>query len=171
MFFSCTKKYNEDFAVGQNEKDNQEQEKDKKIDSCLTEANRIMTQKEEQRIYAYAKRRNWKIENHSGVYVQVTKQGQGKKIEENSIVSIEYEKEVLGEEKDKSLKNSGKKVIKEKGDVNIEEGLLIGINGMQKGGQARVIIPSNLAYMINDDGEKIESNNAIIYTIKIIDIK
>jgi FKBP-type peptidyl-prolyl cis-trans isomerase len=172
MFFSCTKKYNEDFAVGQNEQVNKEQAKDKKIDSCLTEANRIITQKEEQRIESYVKRRNWQIENHSGVYVQIIKRGQGKRIiEDNSTVSIEYEKELLSGETETSSKNKGKKEFKEKGDVNIEEGLLIGIKGMQKGCQARVIIPSNLAFVINDDGEKIEANNTIIYTIKIIDIK
>lgn len=107
----------------------------------------------------------------SGIYLQETKQGFGKPITDKNIVSLEYESQMLNGEKIASSKQSGDKVFKVKGDINVEEGLLIAIKHLRQNSEAIVIIPSYLACSLNQDGEKMNNDYTIIYKIKVAEVK
>jgi FKBP-type peptidyl-prolyl cis-trans isomerase len=171
VFASCTKGYNEDYAVGKNDKENQEKEQQAKIDTSLMKVNEVMMQKEINRINAYISRRGWKMQNYSGVFVQITKRGQGQMINDKNIVTIEYECGLLNGDNVYSSKDNGKKVFRVGGDTQVEKGLMIAMKLLNKSSQANIIIPSNLAYGMNGDGEKIPASNPIVYKVKVIEVK
>ncbi len=166
---SCTKKYNEDFAVGQNEQQNQTIEAQKKVEQSFTKANQIINIKEKENIQAYIKRNNWQMSDKNGVYFQLLRNGNGKQINDSSIVSVACDVFLLngsryGEKNQKMTFNI-------KGDTQVPFGVMTAVKGLKDKSKLRVIIPSNLAFTISQEGEKIEQDNTLIYIIDILEVK
>ncbi len=170
MIVGCSKTYNEDFAVGQNQQESLAKEQYKNIEKSFTKANEIINLKEKENILSYIERRGWNMEEKHGVYIQVTKQGDGKIITDSSIVSISYDCYLLNGQR-YGYPDTQQDTFNVQGDTNIPFGLFSAVKNLKKNSQARIIIPSNLSFIISDDGEKVSSDNTLIYVIEIKDVK
>ncbi len=170
LFNSCTKQYNEDFAVGQDEQLNQSIEQEKHIEKSLTQANKIISLKEKENISSYIQRRNWDMQEKNGIYFQITKQGEGENINDNDIVSIKYDCFLLNGQR-YGQKKTENQTFNAKTDTQIPFGLLMAVKNLKNKSQSRIIIPSNLAFVISDQGEKINQNNTLVYIVEIIKIE
>ena len=169
IFLSCGNKYNEEFAVGRNEQENVAVQREKSIEKSLTMANEIISVKEKQSILSYIERRGWNMENKSGIYVQITKQGEGKVIDDSCIMAVKYDCFLINGQR-YGNSSSQTDTFNVRGDTKIPFGLMSAVKGMQKKTQARIIIPSNLAFTISDEGEKFSQDNTLIYIVEIKDV-
>lgn len=169
LSLSCSKAPNEDFAVGRNEQENLQKERQQKLENSLTEANKIISAKEEQRILAYAERRGLKLNKHSGIYYEETKKGNGVIIDENKFVKISYNAYYLNGNKVEDSQQV--KTFKVGGDTDIVFGLRIAVKQLSKGSKACVIVPDNMAFWLDENGEKQEADATLVYDIEIIDVE
>ena len=120
----------------------------------------------------------------SGIYVEEVNKGIGDKINENNIVTIEYKSyyingssadefnKIESETQQKTFDNKKKKesnilTFNVAGDTRVVYGLIYAVKQLRKGSTARVIVPDNLAFYLDDNGEKIKANATLIYEIKV----
>ncbi|MDO5760587.1 MAG: DUF4827 family protein, partial [Bacteroidota bacterium] len=185
--FSCSFGVNEDYAVGENPQENAIKSKQNQINSSLANANKIISDREKQRIEAFIQRRGWQMDEVAGVYLQILEQGRGK-ITTNNVVTVEYKSYYLNgksaddfiqEEKkqegspnfsnNKTQKTNNFKTFSLQGDTYVVYGLAYAVQHLRKNSIARIIVPDNLAFYMNDSGEKIKANATLVYEIKIIE--
>lgn len=171
FFTSCSKSPNEDFAVGRNEQENIQKEKQQKVENSLTEANKIVSAKERERIKSYAERRNITLEEYSGVYFFENRKGNCETIKDNNIVSVRYKCEYLNGEIVEFEGKENTKTFKVSADTDVVFGMKIGVKKLSKGSKAVVIVPDNLAFWLNEQGEKIKASATLVYDLEIIDVK
>lgn len=171
LLSSCSKSPNEDFAVGRNEQENLQKEKQHKIENSLTEANKIVSAKERDRINSYAERRNVSLEEYSGVYFYENKVGNGVSIVDDNIVTVKYKCEYLNGKIVEFEEKENTKIFKVGADTDVVFGLKVAVKKLSKGSKAIVIIPDNLAFWLNDQGEKIKASATLVYDLEIIDVK
>ncbi|MBR1627457.1 MAG: FKBP-type peptidyl-prolyl cis-trans isomerase [Bacteroidales bacterium] len=170
LICSCTKKYNEDFAVGQNEEINKITEQRQQLDESFAKANTVINLKEKENILGYIERRGWEMQEKNGVYIQITKNGNGKIINDSDIVAVNYDCYLLNGQRYGST-SSQTDTFFVGGDTKIPFGLLSAVKNLRYGTQARVIIPSDVAFAVSEQGEKINQSNTLIYIIEIKDVK
>lgn len=58
-----------------------------------------------------------------------------------------------------------------KGDTGVPFGLLSIMKKLKLTSKARVIVPSSLAFTLDEDGGKISENNTLIYILEVVNIK
>lgn len=170
LFISCSKSYNEDFAVGQNEKQNEADKQDKQMENAFATANKIINLKEKENIISYFEREKLPYSEYKGVYIGILKHGNGQKITQSNNVIIEYSYKML----DAQNTNYSKVktiTVNAKGDTQLPYGLIISLQALKQNSQAMVIIPSTLNYTINDEGEKEKSANILICKVKVLKVK
>ncbi len=187
FFASCCFSVNEDYAVGENPVENSIKAKQAQMSNSLASANKIISDREKQRIEAFIDRRGWQTEEISGVYIQTIRQGK-KKIPANALVTIKYKSYYLnGEsaedfnrnENEKSVgfsnntpqKSHNQKTFSLQGDTYVVYGLIYAIRNLNQGAYARVIVPDNLAFYMNDNGEKIKVNATLVYEVEILNVR
>lgn len=186
---SCTSTPNEDYAKGADPAEIQTEQRQERIDNSLAQANKIISEKEEQRIASFIDRMGWKPEKVSGVYIEKTLEGSGKEIDEQNTVTIEYRSYYLtGEsaedfcpkdgESNKTKKAFGNKESKKNeksfkvsSDTGVIYGLQTAVKHLKTGSKARVIVPDNLAFYIDENGEKIKANATLVFEIVVKKIK
>lgn len=168
-FCSC-KKYNEDYAVGQNEKENEQIAKQEQIKQAMTNANKVINAKEEENIRAYIERRHWQMREDGGVFYEIISEGKGKKIVDINKVTIKYDCTLLSGEKYNQTKDNQISFLV-KGDTGVPFGLLSIMKKLKLTSKARVIVPSSLAFTLDEDGGKISENNTLIYILEVVNIK
>jgi len=131
--------------------------------------NKKLLELENEDIELFLKRYEWEIKlTDTGLRYEITKKGNGKKIEKGDIVTIEYKTYLLtGDEIYNSINDGVKQFVVEKTDEI--SGLHEAARLMNKGSEARLIIPSHLAYGASGDGNKINPYQTIIMKIMISD--
>ncbi|MGP1514971.1 MAG: FKBP-type peptidyl-prolyl cis-trans isomerase [Bacteroidales bacterium] len=169
-FVNCSKHYNEDFAVGQDEQANKEIKNQQKLEQSFTQANKIINLKEKENIFSYIDRRGWKMKEQNGIYLQIVRKGEGCRVKDSSIVKIDYDCFLLNGRRYGTTKKQSI-AFNVRGDTRIPFGLMSAMKNLQNHSQVRIIIPSNLAFTISDNGEKISQDNTLIYLVKILEIK
>jgi len=104
---------------------------------------------------------------NNGIYLIKSKTTEGKKIEQNDVVSIKYECYLLnGKMIDSNIETEGVTIVMGKPDQVID-GMVIGLYNMKEGEKARLVIPSNLAF-----GEEGSIGNIVpSYTSLVVDIQ
>ncbi|MBO6117640.1 MAG: FKBP-type peptidyl-prolyl cis-trans isomerase [Bacteroidales bacterium] len=169
-FISCSKGYNEDFAVGRDEKSNEADQRNKQLQKSLENANKIINIKETENILSYIDRRKWNMQHKDGVYLQIVREGVGDFIQSGDIVTMQYDCFLLNGTK---INDSSDNVItfSAKGDTKVPFGVISAVKYMKNNTSARLIIPSELAFELTDEGEKQSSNNTLIYIIDIKDVQ
>lgn len=170
LLVSCTKQYNEDFAVGQNEQLNKSIEQEKQIEKSLTQANKIISLKEKENISSYIERRKWNMQEKNGIYYQITKQGVGENITDSNIVSLRYDCYLLNGQRYGQTKTQ-QQTFNAKADTQVPFGLLMAVKNLRNKSQARIIIPSNLAFSTSEDGEKLKQNNTLVYIVEVTNVE
>lgn len=157
------------------------------MDKSFTSANKIISDKEKQRIQSFISRRSWNMQQVSGVYVEEVHKGVGQKIDENNTVTIEYNSYYINgssandfnkvEEETQQKTFNNKKQSKDNiltfnvaGDTRVVYGLIYAVKQLSKGSTARIIVPDNLAFYLDDNGEKIKANATLIYEIKVNEV-
>ena len=170
-FVGCGKGYNESEVESISVQQANFQSKQERADKAILDVNKVLSEKETQQIKKYIERRKWQMKVVGGVFVEMTKQGEGKAITKESIVELEY---TLGLITGENFYNSSRDGIKTvRFGVNDTEpaGLLYALLTMRMGDEANLIVPSYLGYGLYGDGNKISTHATLVYSIKIVNIK
>ena len=106
-------------------------------------------------------------QTNTGLRYEITKQGAGKQINIGEVVTLEYETFLLN---GKKIYNSNDAGVKKFAVDQSEEiaGLHEAMKLMNHGSEAKLIIPSHLAYGAGGDGNKIKPYQPIIMKIKVM---
>ena len=188
LCIACSKQGDtEEYAKGRNPYQSALEEKNKQMDKSFTSANKIISDKEKRRIESFISRRSWNMQEVSGVYVEEVHKGVGQKINESNTVAIEYKSYYINgssaddfnkvEEETQQKTFNNKKQSKGNtltfnvaGDTRVVYGLIYAVKQLSKGSTARVIVPDNLAFYLDDNGEKIKAKATLIYEIKVNEV-
>ena len=129
--------------------------------------NRYMSQKDYDILRHFVKRKSWKMAfSDDGYYYEIFNEGTTPKITDNKQVLCDYTITLLDgtlcyEVTDKSFVVAASEEI---------TGLHYAIKHLGKGGKARFIFPSNLAYGLQGDFNKIPPRAILIYDIQVNDV-
>jgi len=131
--------------------------------------NQKIVELENEDIELFLKRYEWDVkQTGTGLRYEILKTGTGKNIEAGETVTLAYRTFLLtGEE----IYNSDEAGLKQFAVEKSEEivGLHEAVQLMNKGSEARLIIPSHLAYSAAGDGYKIKPYQTIIMKIVIME--
>ncbi len=182
---ACSKQSEtEEYAKGRNPYQSAIDEKNKQLDKSFASANKIISDKEKQRIQAFISRRSWNMKEMNGIYIEETHKGVGNIINENDIVTIIYKSYYINGScaddfnktetntqqttfSNKQKKDSNTLTFNVSGDTRVVYGLIYAVKHLTEGSAARVIVPDNLAFYLDDNGEKVKANATLIYEIKV----
>ena len=130
--------------------------------------NQRIVQLENENIELFLKRYNWKMkQTDTGLRYEITSKGVGKNIEIGETVRLEYSTFLLSGEKLYDSKIDGIKQFRVEKSEEIA-GLHEAVQLMNVGSEARLIIPTHLAYSASGDGNRIKPYQTIIIKIKIL---
>jgi FKBP-type peptidyl-prolyl cis-trans isomerase FkpA len=137
----------------------------------MADLNRYFVQKDRERIQNYIERKSLKMtESPTGLWFQISKEGEGVTFTDNSKIIMEYDCSLLDGTECYSSKELGlKEVIL--GRSKIEPGLNEGLRRLKPGAEAIFIIPPYLAYGLIGDRKKIPSRAIIVYYVNILPSK
>lgn len=107
----------------------------------------------------------------SGLYFIETVKGSGKQAASGSVVQVHYTGKLLNGLIFDSSYDRGKPLDFTLGKGRVIKGWDEGIALMKEGGEATLIIPSNLAYGEKGSGEKIVPYSTLIFEVKVISVK
>jgi FKBP-type peptidyl-prolyl cis-trans isomerase len=141
----------------------------KQLKEELLEVNKILVEKDQERIKAYAKRRGWEMNrNESGLWHMKTSSGNGDSVRIGEKVALNYTLELLdGTFCYSSDSNGVKEFIVGKGGV--ERGLEDAVLLYKGGDKANLILPPHLAHGLIGDENCIPARATLIYEIEILE--
>lgn len=133
----------------------------------LININRELAIKERERIESYIQRKNLSMQmSDAGIWYSILKEGEGARLTNGSSVSLEYTCSLLdGTLCYSSDKDGVLNVLI--GRSEIATGLDEALRIMKVGTEAIIILPSNLAYGLVGDGNRIPSRASLFYKIKV----
>jgi hypothetical protein len=124
---------------------------------------------ENEDIELFLKRYKWNMtQTDTGLRYEITKKGKGKNIEIGENITLTYRTFLLNGKEIYNSKNEGLKQFAVEKSEEIA-GLHEAVQLMKKGTEARLIIPSHLAYGATGDNNKIAPYQTIIMKIMIND--
>jgi len=129
--------------------------------------NKKIVELENEDIELFLKRYKWEMKKtETGLRYEILKEGDGQKIKLGETVTLEYNTLLLSGEEIYNSKDDGEKqfVVEKTEEI---AGLHEAVQLMNKGGEARLIIPSHLAYGAAGDGNRIRQYQTIIMKIRI----
>lgn len=138
----------------------------------LIRVNKILVDKDSDRINKYAERRGWNLSvSNTGLYYEIIKKTENSKdsIRKGDVISIKYDVSLLDGTKCYSSDSSGIKTFIF-GNGEVENGLEEGLKMMYNGDKARLILLPHLAHGLLGDGNKIPPRSIIIYNVEITNI-
>lgn len=134
----------------------------------IEDMNRFLVQKDRERILNYIERKGLSMkETPSGLWYQISREGEGEKLRENDKVWFEYECSLLDGTLCYTSKDEGPKQII-LGHSNTEAGLYQGLLMLRPGSEAVFIIPPFLAHGLRGDGKKIPPRSVVVYKVNIL---
>ena len=145
--------------TGKNLKENQDK---------LVEINRILVEKDAQKIASFTERHGWNMtETQTGLWYMIYHSGQGVKAQSGMLATIEYNISLLDGTECYDSDRSGPRQFKI-GQGGVESGLEEGILFMHEGDKARFIMPPHLGHGLLGDNHKIPARAIIIYEVELI---
>ena len=129
--------------------------------------NQKILELENENIELFLKRYKWEMkQTNTGLRYEIVNKGAGKNIEVGETVTLEFRTFLLD---GKEIYNSNDAGVRQFAVEKSEEiaGLHEAVQLMNRGAEARLIIPSHLAYSASGDGNKIKPYQSIIMKIKI----
>lgn len=163
LFSSCGEKRTTGVVVGiTSEVDTVE-----KFDPFV-EGNKNIIRKENEDIQLFIKRYGWNMhETGSGLYIEILEEGSGACFVDGDEVTLDYQMQLLDGEKIYDSKTEGVKRF-EVGKKEEMAGLHEAVKLLRRGGKARLVLPSYLAYGVAGDGRKIRGRKSVAMTIQVI---
>jgi len=134
----------------------------------FVQRNQKIVELENEEIELFLKRYKWTMKQTStGLRYEITQKGTGTDFKTGESVTLEYRTFLLSGEE---IYNSNVDGVKQFAVEKSEEiaGLHEAMKLMNKGTEARLIIPSHLAYSVAGDGKKIKPYQTIIMKIKVL---
>ncbi len=132
----------------------------------LINANRYIAQSEEAQIEAYAQRRGWTMTTlPCGARIMVTDAGRGKAVMPDETVIIDYS---VGAINGQTIYSHVTDTVVA-GRLQPTRGLDAALLTMRHGGRARVILPSEQAYGVVGDGDRIGTRTVLVYDVRVTD--
>lgn len=136
----------------------------------LVKVNKMLVDKDEERIKAFIERRKWEMEmTNTGLWYKILEDGEGETVETNDIVTFSYKVSLLNGTVCYTSDSTGNKSFVV-GRGGVENGLEEGILLLQKGDSVRFIMPPHLAHGLVGDDDKIPPRSTIIYELKLLEI-
>ena len=127
-------------------------------------ANRIIAHSEEQQIDSYATRHGWHMQRLAGgTRVMVTRHGQGGKVDYEDTVTLHYRVENLAGQ---TIYDSIEETVVA-GRLKPVRGIDAALRTLTRGSQARVILPSEQAYGVVGDADRIGSRMVLVYFLEV----
>ncbi len=134
----------------------------------MADLNKYFVQKDRERIMNYIERKNLKMtESETGLWYQITKEGEGTRFTDNSKIVMEYECSLLDGTICYTSDKLGRKTLV-LGRSEMEQGMNEGLRLLKPGSQATFIIPPYLAYGLVGDRKMIPSRAIIVYKVNIL---
>ena len=106
-----------------------------------------------------------------GIYYVSEVSGAGKAPAQGEMISIHLSVNLIDGSKVFSSRDRGEPIEFEFGKKFDTEGLEKGISLMRKGGKAKIIVPSELAYGAEKRGNLVDSYSTIIYDVELVSIR
>jgi len=142
----------------------------KKIDNEIIKINKYLVKEDKERIESYAKRKNWNLqETSTGLWYEIYEKGVGSKVEDGSLVKINYTVELLDGTICYTSDSLGALTFKV-GLSSVESGLHEGIMLLKQGDKAHFVLPPHLAHGYIGDDKKIPVHSIIVYNIELLEV-
>ncbi|HOP02915.1 MAG TPA: FKBP-type peptidyl-prolyl cis-trans isomerase [Tenuifilaceae bacterium] len=141
------------------------------VKKTLREVNKALVDKDKEQIEAYIERHNLDgmRSNGAGLYYLVWGDSTGKKVEEGSIVILNYKVKLLdGTLCYSSDGQDAKEFVVGQGGV--EAGLDMGVRLLRKGQRGKFILPPHLAHGLIGDSNKIPPRAIIVYDVHLLNV-
>lgn len=139
----------------------------RKTKEALVGANRILVKKDDEKIKAYIRRHNWKMQQTaSGLWFMILESGHGENAGTGKIITLDYNLDLLDGSHCYSSDSLGAKQFMI-GQGGVESGLEEGVLLLREGSSARLIIPPHLAHGLTGDGSRIPARAIIVYEITV----
>ena len=145
-----------------------EGEKTEKADPYV-EGNKNIMRRENEEIQMFVKRYGWEMQRTpTGLYIEVREPGRGELYKENDPVTLEYRTFLLSGEMIYCSDSLGVKqfVVNRSEEI---DALHEAVQLLRPGAQARLVIPSYLAYGVAGDGDRIRGLHPIMMEIKLLE--
>ena len=134
----------------------------------LINANRHIANSEATQIDSYAARRGGKMAKlTSGARVMETRQGNGARVEYEDTVSIRYSVEAFN---GTPIYNNVEETVVS-GQLQPNRGMDAALRTLCQGSRARVILPSEQAFGVAGDGDRVKSRMVLIYDVEVLKVK
>jgi FKBP-type peptidyl-prolyl cis-trans isomerase len=138
---------------------------------ALVGVNRMMVQKDKSRIMEYSDSLRLNLEEtESGLWFRITKEGSGKKVQKNEVVTLAYDVSLLDGTYCYGSDSLGFKQFRV-GQGGVESGLEEGILMLNKGSKAIFIMPPHLAHGLTGDGDRVPARSVIVYHVELIKVE
>jgi FKBP-type peptidyl-prolyl cis-trans isomerase len=140
----------------------------RKTEEALIGANRLLVQKDKQKIGLYIKNHHLDLtETASGLWYGITKPGNGAKVEDKMLVTLAYKVFLLDGTLCYDSDSLGVKKFRV-GTGGVESGIEEGILLLKEGSKALFILPPHLAHGLTGDGDKIPARSIIVYDVELL---
>jgi len=144
---------------------------EKQLQESVLKANRYLVRTENEDISQYIKRHQLQMtETGSGLRYQITKSTNDPLIRKGQVVRLKYITRFLTGDIVYQSKTDGEKIF-QVGKGGVESGLEEAILLLRKGEEAKIIIPSHLAFGLLGDQNKIPPRTALVYEIEVVDVQ
>ena len=130
----------------------------------LANANRYIVESEETQINAYVERRQWKVtQTQMGVRINEYQPGNGKKLDWEDQVAVEYNVEDLSGATIYTTTRDTLTIGRRQPTAGLDAALI----QLHHGSKAHIIVPSNEAYGMVGDGDRIANRKILIYNVTV----
>ncbi len=168
VLVSCSRSYKEeDLTMEALSKEDSLKIRTEQTDEKLMETNKVLLQKERDRILSYAQRRAWTLQEVKGSFVQIIKQGDGQSLQQGDKLSLSYTCQMLTGDTLYTSAKDGELYMQIGKAAECPLGLQLVVETLSYNTEARVIVPYNLAYGLSGDGKRIPKSASLIYTLKV----
>ena len=144
-------------------------DKKEKVDkeAPYVEGNKKILQWESEEMELFIKRYQWNMtKTGTGLYIQIINPGSGDLFKEGDIVKMDYQTYLLTGEKIYDSETDGEKIFTVAKSEEIDA-LHEAVQMLRPGAQARLVIPSYLAYGVAGDGNKVNGRLSLAMTITV----
>lgn len=143
----------------------------RKTEEALIGANRLLIQKDKEKILEYMKRHQLSLtETESGLWYAINHKGSGYQAEAGNLVTLAYEVSLLDGTSCYDSDSLGlKQFVVGKGGVEsgLEEGILL----LNEGSKALFIMPPHMAHGVPGDGNRIPARSILVYQVELIKVE
>ena len=145
-----------------------QQDKGDTLKEHMINSNRINASRQETTIEAYISRRGWEMTSlGSGVRVMETEHGHGPQVNYEDTVTLYYSVEAL----EGTVIYDSVETTVVAGRMEPVPGLDAAVRTLREGSRAKVILPSEQAYGVPGDGNRIGHSMELLFDVKILKVR